>query len=155
MKSFKVLGLLPIIVCAINCGGGSSSSSSASLKGTWEFVLTPNAGVNLAAATDYAVIMQNGSQLSASGSNGSMQGDGCLNNLCSLSGTVSGSTLSLTVTLNYDDSPNEAITVSGTVSPSSTTMAGTWTVTNPCANCGTENGTFTANTVSSIPSGLQ
>jgi hypothetical protein len=160
MKKAIYVSLGIVLLLASGCGGGSSSSngssgnsgSSQGISGSYEFVATSNTTSGSTTLIE-ANLSANGAQSSASGSsqvqtatylNGLWYVDGACSSTSpgqnSISGTTSGSSISLT----FNEGGN-VFAGQGTVSGNS--VSGTYSGTNP--NC-SDSGTFTGTQVPSL-----
>ena len=154
-RDVKLKGTLAILVVAcvlsaLSCGGGSggTAASPGALSGNWEMTLTgtgtPPSGPTV--MTESGFLTQSGSSLG-----GSILLSGatpCLG-LGTMSGTVSGSNVAITVAQT-----GQTVTLTGTATSGSTSMAGIYSVL--ASGCGASTvGTFTATQIKPLSGNFQ
>ncbi len=137
MKSLTLVGLLGLVLTCVSCGGygnnSSSSASSTSIAGNWQFTYTSAHG---GSSTVSGPLTQTGSNVS-----GSVNITGSCSTTGTISGTLSGTNLTATLT----EANPETISITGTVSTSYSSSSGTYQVTSAtgaCASAGGDTGTW-------------
>jgi len=146
LKSSLCVGVLICLSCAIcGCGGygGSNYSSpqnTLSLAGNWQFTYTSSKS---GSATVSGTLTQNGSSVS---------GTMTITGSCAASGTISGALSGYTLTGTLTESSPETISITGTVSTNYNSASGTYQVmsaTGACSAASGDSGTWTGTRMSS------
>jgi hypothetical protein len=147
MKSTILFALAICLVCSISgCGGynsGSNTPLTKTLAGTWDFTYVSSGG---GSATVSGTFTQ---------TTGAFSGSVSLTGSCSTTGTLSGNVTGSAITGTLTETNPETISVTGTIASSGNTASGTYQVmsaTGACAAASGGTGTWSG-TRTSVPVG--
>lgn len=147
MKSIILIAVVICMGCSISgCGGYSSHSNTPlgqTLAGTWAFTYVSSKG---GSSTVSGTLTQTG---------GAFSGSVALTGSCASSGTISGTMSGSALTGTITESSPETINVMGTLATSGSTASGTYQVmsaTGACASASGDTGTWTG-TRTAVPTG--